>query len=46
MLRCLACHGLLVKLGRLANRQWFRCRHCGLDQSTLIQHTEVDDYDA
>lgn len=31
---CLACGGELTLLGSLGRLTWFRCRACGLDQST------------
>lgn len=30
---CVHCGGDLVALGSLGNLEWFRCRHCGADQS-------------
>lgn len=31
--RCCACAGPLAFLGQLGRLLWFRCIHCGLDQS-------------
>jgi hypothetical protein len=33
---CPACEGLLVLLGALGNRRYYRCSDCGIDSSTEI----------
>ena len=30
---CFFCHGVLMSLGVLGDREWYRCRQCGLDQT-------------
>ncbi len=35
---CATCGGPLIDMGQLGERQWFRCRNCGLDQYSEAIH--------
>ena len=32
-MKCGLCGGFLVRLGRLGDLVWFRCRNCGMEHS-------------
>lgn len=34
-MNCCMCDGDLYLIGTLGNRDWYKCRDCGMEQSTL-----------
>jgi len=40
MAKCTACEGDLQPAGFLGNRVHFRCRQCGMDHMTSVDHME------
>jgi hypothetical protein len=43
MIECMACAGDLRPLGFLGTRIHFRCRNCGMDHMTSVDHMEEEE---
>lgn len=41
-MECGICGGLLVPLGTLGSREWYRCRNCGLEQMECKVKTKAE----
>ena len=41
---CSVCSGDLKHIGNLGGICWFRCRDCGMEFHSAIQHNKMDDW--